>query len=54
MSVKSRFHISNRAFNNVLVEPKYFEIHGMSNPLLTVRVGDKDHYQEGLITPDGK
>lgn len=40
--------------DNVIVEPKYLEIHGMTNPLLTVRVGDKDSFQEGLITPDGK
>lgn len=38
----------------VLVEPKYLEIHGMDNPLLTVRVGEKDNYTEGLVTQDGK
>ena len=40
--------------DNLIVEPIYQEIHGLQNPLLTVRVGDKDHYKEGLITRDGK
>ena len=39
--------------DNVIIEPIYYEIHGMHNPLLTVRVGEKDNYKEGLITPDG-
>lgn len=37
----------------VIIEPTYYEIHGMSNPLLTVRVGEKNNYKEGLITPEG-
>ncbi|MEG1126145.1 MAG: WG repeat-containing protein, partial [Oscillospiraceae bacterium] len=40
--------------DNVLVEPKYFEIYGLKNPLLTVRVGEKGNYKEGLISTDGK
>lgn len=40
--------------DNLIVEPIYQEIHGLHDPLLTVRVGDKDHYKEGLITCDGK
>ncbi len=38
---------------NIIVEPIYYEIYGMSNPLLTVRVGERDNYKEGLITPEG-
>lgn len=36
-----------------LVAPIYFEIHGIRNPLITVRVGEKDNYKEGLIKKDG-
>lgn len=38
---------------NILVKPLYYEIHGMDMPFLTVRVGEKDHYKEGLITQTG-
>lgn len=38
---------------NTLVEPLYYEIHGVDKPLITVRVGEKDHYKEGLITQKG-
>lgn len=40
--------------DNILVDPIYLEIHGMKDPLLTVRTGDKDNYREGLITSAGK
>ncbi len=40
--------------DNILVDPIYLEIHGMREPLLTVRTGDKENYREGLITSDGK
>lgn len=44
-----------RDFNdNLIVEPIYQAIYGLQNPLLTVRVGDKDHWKEGLITCNGK
>lgn len=39
---------------NVVIKPIYHEIHGLDEPLFTVRVGNKDDYKEGLITPDGK
>ena len=39
---------------NIIIPAIYREIHGHTNPLLTVRVGDKDSYKEGLITPDGR
>lgn len=38
---------------NILVEPKYYELRGIDNPLLIVRVGDKDNYKEGMITRNG-
>lgn len=38
---------------NIIVPPIYYEIHSIDNPLLIVRVGEKDDYKEGLITPDG-
>lgn len=38
---------------NVIIGPTYYEIYGMSYPLLTVRVGEKNNYKEGLITPEG-
>lgn len=38
---------------NVIVPPVYYEIRGIGNPLLTVRVGDENHFKEGMITPDG-
>ncbi len=40
--------------DRIIVEPKYYEIYNVNRPLLTVRVGEKDHYKEGLITHDGK
>lgn len=43
-----------RDFNDkIIIEPKYYEIHGLDKPFLTVRVGEKDNYNEGLITQDG-
>lgn len=39
---------------NIIVPAIYHEIHGHAEPFLTVRVGDKDNYKEGLIAPDGK
>lgn len=39
--------------SNIIVPPIYYEIHGTDKPLLTVRVGEKDNYKEGMITPDG-
>lgn len=39
--------------DNVIIPAKYYEIHGLSNSLLTVRDGEKDHYKEGLITHNG-
>lgn len=38
---------------NIIVPPIYYEIHSIDNPLLIVRVGEKDNYKEGMITPDG-
>ena len=38
---------------NILVKPLYYEIHGVDKPFLTIRVGEKDHYKEGLITQTG-
>ena len=38
---------------NILVKPLYYEIHDVEKPLLTVRVGEKDNYKEGLITQTG-
>lgn len=40
--------------DNVIIPAQYYEIHGIDNPLLTVRVGVKDKYKEGLITHDGR
>lgn len=39
--------------DNIIIPAKYYEIHGLSNTLLTVREGEKDHYKEGLITHNG-
>ena len=39
---------------NIIIPPKYYEIHGIGNALLTVRVGEKDNWKEGLITQDGR
>ena len=38
---------------NILIEPKFYEIYGLQNPFMTVRVGKKNHYKEGLISRDG-
>lgn len=38
---------------NVIVEPKYDEILRIDEPMVIVRVGEKDHYKEGLITKTG-
>lgn len=39
---------------NIIIPAIYHEIHGRKDPYLTVRVGEKDSYKEGLITYDGK
>lgn len=39
---------------NVIIPAKYYEIRGLSDLLLTVRVGDKEQYAEGLITQEGR
>ncbi len=39
--------------DNIVVPAIYLEIHGVNNPLLTVRDGDKNNYSEGLIKYDG-
>ncbi|MBQ8636697.1 MAG: WG repeat-containing protein [Clostridia bacterium] len=39
--------------DNIVVPAIYLEIHGVNNPLLTVRDGDKDNYLEGLIKHNG-
>ncbi len=39
--------------NNIVIPPKYLEIHGIKNPLWTVRVGENDDYTEGLISLTG-
>lgn len=39
---------------NIIVPAIYHEVHGHIEPFLTVRVGDKNNYKEGLITPSGK
>lgn len=39
---------------NIIISAIYHEIHGRKDPYLTVRVGEKDSYKEGLITYDGK
>lgn len=39
---------------NIVIPAIYQEIYGRMDPYLTVRVGDKDNYKEGLITCDGK
>lgn len=38
---------------NVIVEPKYYEILSIDEPMVIVRVGEKNHYKEGLITKTG-
>ena len=39
---------------NIIIPAIYHEIYGRTAPFFTVRVGEKDNYKEGLITPDGK
>lgn len=39
---------------NIIIPPKYYGIHGIGDALLTVRIGEKDNWKEGLITQDGK
>lgn len=39
---------------NIIIPAIYHEIHGRKDPYLTIRVGEKDSYKEGLITYDGK
>ena len=39
---------------NIIIPAIYYEIHGHTQPFLTVRVGEKNNYQEGLIGIDGK
>lgn len=39
---------------NTIIPAAYYEIHGLTNPYLTVRVGEKDNYKEGLITASGQ
>lgn len=39
---------------NVIVGPRYNEIHYIDKPLLVVRVGEDDNYKEGIITKMGK
>ena len=38
---------------NIIVPPIYYEIHSIDSPLLIVRIGEKDNYKVGMITPDG-
>ena len=38
---------------NIIIEPKYYEIHSIDQPMLIVRVGEKDNFKEGLITRNG-
>ena len=38
----------------IIVPPVYYEIQGLDKPLITVRVGEKDNYKEGLIRKDGE
>ncbi len=38
---------------HIIIEPLYYEIYGLQKPFITVRVGEKDHYKEGLITKNG-
>ncbi len=39
---------------NVIIPAIYLEIYGWGDPFLTVRIGDKNNYREGLITFTGK
>ena len=39
--------------DNIVVPAIYLEIHGIDDPLLTVRDGEKDNYLEGLIKHNG-
>lgn len=39
--------------DNIVLPAIYHEIHGVDDPLLTVRDGDKDNYLEGLIKHNG-
>lgn len=38
----------------ILADPKYYEIDDINRPMVTVRIGDEDHFKEGLITRSGK
>ena len=38
---------------NIIVAPIYYEIHSMDKSVHIFRVGDKDNFKEGMITPDG-
>ncbi|MGN0555175.1 MAG: WG repeat-containing protein, partial [Candidatus Fimenecus sp.] len=38
---------------NVIIPAEYYKIYGLDRPLLTVQDGDRDNYNEGLITHDG-
>lgn len=38
----------------IIIPPIYHEIHGLYDPLLTVRKGDKSGYKEGLMTKEGR
>ena len=40
--------------NGIIIPPKYYGIHGIGDALLTVRIGEKDNWKDGLITQDGK
>lgn len=37
----------------IIIPAEYLEIHGKDNPFLTVRVGTKNRYKEGMITASG-
>lgn len=39
--------------DRIIVPAEYYEIYGLDAPLLTVRVGEKGNYKEGLISQDG-
>ncbi len=39
---------------NIIIPPKYYEIYGVGNALLTVSIGEEDNRKEGLITQDGR
>ena len=55
MVFKEGEHQGIKDFNgNIIIEPKYYEIYNLDCPMLTVRVGEKDNYTEGLISKIGK